>query len=398
MPALPTKTTAFLLRPESLVRCRRLILTTTPGSGPSPLPSMAKDAPWGSFEQSAVGVAQMVFLAYNDLPPRSWQIQSLFARMKTLHRPENVREGSSVPRFSIVVPAYNAVSTLAETLDAILAQTFTDWGCVIVDDGSLDSTGAMALKYVHRDPRFRLVTQANQGTAGAYNTGVQATSADTVVMCSADDILLPNHLSVMDDFIHKNPDYGIYSSNGAYLFSSGDKTQVYTLDEWQRERSLSIEEVLACCFFSVGAAYRRKVFDLVGGYRKDVYGEDYDFWLRAMAIGVTHYYTPHVLSLHRVSDYQKSSDILRVYASNIEVYKNLIDSEWVHSDQVKLVESAIVSRQKLIRNIRRNQAIQRRADSVSLMLNRVLGRRVAERTTRAAFAFCRKLRAWKHPR
>ena len=102
-----------------------------------------------------------------------------------------------MPRFSVVVPAYNAESTLAETLDAIIAQTFADWECVVVDDGSTDGTLSLATGYAEKDSRVRVLHQGNQGSAGAYNTGVRAASGQFVVMCSADDILLPEHLSEM---------------------------------------------------------------------------------------------------------------------------------------------------------------------------------------------------------
>lgn len=264
-----------------------------------------------------------------------------------------------MPKFSIVVPAYNAEATLAETLDAIRTQSFTDWECVVVDDGSTDSTRALAAGYMQRDSRFRVVWQDNLGTAGAYNTGVREARADLVVICSADDLLLPEHLESMREFVAANPKYEIYSSNGEYLSESGARSAVYRGEPWSTERSLSLEDVLGCCFFSVGVVYRRPVFDLVGGYRLGVYGEDYDFWLRAMAGGARHRYSPRILSLHRVSAAQKSADILRVYASNIEVYRNLLEDHLVTADQEPMVETAILARRALIVRVIDDMAIAR---------------------------------------
>lgn len=297
-----------------------------------------------------------------------------------------------MPKFSIVVPAYNAESTLAETLNAALAQTWADWECVIVDDGSTDGTAAIAELYAARDPRIVLRSQNNQGTATAYNLGVRSTSADLMVICSADDILLPGHLQTMGGFIDGNPGCGIFSSNGGYLQGSGRRELVYTGQEWQVERSLSFEEVLGSCFFSVGAVYRRGVFDLVGGYRDGVYGEDYDFWLRAMATGVVHRYTPQPLSLHRISDAQKSADVARVWASNIEAYRNLVEGGWVSADQSDLVESAIQSRRQLIRGYEKEQLVQRRIEALCRPMTTLLGEAPARALTRYAAAVLRRIR------
>ena len=293
------------------------------------------------------------------------------------------------PRFCIVVPAYEAESTLADTLDAILAQTFSAWECIVVDDGSTDGTGTIALDYSRRDPRFKTIAQANQGTAGAYNTGARQGSAPLLVLCSADDLLLPDHLRVMDELISSNPACGIFSSNGDYLLETGSRARVYSGDEWEHETSLSFEDVLTVCFFSVGATFRRSVFERVGGYRVGVYGEDYDFWLRAMAAGVRHRYTPQVLSLHRISAVQKSASILRVYDSNIEVYKYLVSGGWVRTEQVPLVEAAIVARRKLRKRVKRQLWLQEDAEAAHVWLSRVVGRRAADATMqamRAAYA------------
>lgn len=296
-----------------------------------------------------------------------------------------------MPRFSIVVPAYNAESTLADTLDAIAAQNWSEWECVIVDDGSTDATPDVAGFYVSGDTRFTLHRQENQGTAGAYNTGVLASTAELIVICSADDLLLPSHLLTMAELADRNPTCGIYSSNGDYLLESGERRQVYEGLDWECERSLTLEDVLACCFFSVGAVYRRSVFDLVGGYRVGVYGEDYDFWLRAMAKGATHRYSPQVLATHRLSGMQKSSDVLRVWRSNIEAYANLIEGGWVSADQRPVVCAAIESRGRLVRAYERRQSLVGRLEVLSERFTPMLGHDSVRRLRRFGGAVLRRL-------
>ena len=289
-------------------------------------------------------------------------------------------------KFSIVVPAYNAEATLSETLDAILAQALGDWECIVVDDGSNDATQDLVRHYATRDARVRLVAQANRGTAGAYNTGVSAASGELIVVCSADDILLPAHLKVMAALATRNPGCGIYSSNGDYLEPSGVRRPVYQEPEWQHERSLTFQDLLDCCFFGVGATYRREVFDLVGGYREGVYGEDYDFWLRAMAWGATHRYTPEVLALHRLGAAQKSSDLVRVYESDMATYRNLIDAGWVVGERAALVERAITDKRTALA---RNRSVERARAGLS----RVVGRRAAEALVASALAARRRIRS-----
>lgn len=239
-----------------------------------------------------------------------------------------------VPRFSVVVPAYNAMATLLETLQCIRRQEFPDWECIVVDDGSTDDTPCIVESLRERDPRFVLVRQSNTGTAGAYNAGVHAAKAELIAICSSDDLLLSSHLRVMNELVARNPDYEIYSSNGEYLWhETGVRRTVYSTDEWARERSLSFEEVVNSCFYGVGAVFRRKAHDLAGGYRVDAHAEDYDFWLRAMARGARHLYTPEVLSVYRISAFQKSAGEAALWASYIEVLEHLLETEDLEPEQ-----------------------------------------------------------------
>ncbi len=289
-----------------------------------------------------------------------------------------------VPRFSVIVPAYNASVTIAQTLDGVLAQRFSDWECVVVDDGSTDGTASITQTYVDRDSRFRLIRQANAGCAGAYRTGIQHAVADLLVICAADDFLLPEHMMVMDRLASSHPETDIFSCNGEYLFEqTGFRRLVYQTPEWSEERSLSFEQVVEACFFSVGAVLRRSVYDLTGGHRPGVYVDDYDLWLRAMARGARHWYTPEVLAVHRISDFQQTADLVRVYESNSAVLKNLINEGLVTGSRASAVEAAIaVNRDQVVEEMAR-LGLAKQGDGLRKSATKVLGRRGANVFMRA---------------
>ncbi|MBI2775673.1 MAG: glycosyltransferase [Chloroflexi bacterium] len=289
---------------------------------------------------------------------------------------------TSPPRFSIVVPAYQAASTLGETLDAVLAQTFADWECIVVDDGSKDETLRIATSYAQRDPRIHAIHQDNAGTAGAYNTGVGAAAGLYVVICSADDILLPEHLSEVSAFIEREPGYDIYSTSG-YFWWPGDYQELCD-GPWEGAdvRSLQLSEVIRCCFYSVGAAYRRDLFASVGGYRAGTFGEDYDFWLRAMAMGARHRYLPKPLSLFRRTGSQKSARLETAYRSDIRLVSDLRRDFELSAAEGDAVTHRIRELELKIDELRRPSAKIRRTIRQSVV--RVLGHRRAKRLARTA--------------
>jgi glycosyltransferase involved in cell wall biosynthesis len=302
------------------------------------------------------------------------------------------------PRFAVVVPAFNAARTLAETLDSVAGQEFDDWECVVVDDGSTDETPAMVQAYCDRDDRFRLVRQANAGAAGAYRTAVGAARSDLLVICAADDLLLPAHLRTMDAVVRAHPDFEIYSSNGEYLYDdSGDRRPVYWAPEWQRERSLSFIEVIAECFYSVGVVFRRQVYEWTGGHRTGVYTDDYDLWLRAMAHGARHWYTPAVLSVHRVSSFQQSANLERLYDSNIEVYEHLLATEDLAPDVVSAVRAALAANRECRENLGVGEDLEQQARDLRRAVQRVIGPRYVDTAMRLIHSvswITRPLRRW----
>ena len=96
--------------------------------------------------------------------------------------------------FSIIIPVYNAAKYLREALDSVKAQTYTDWECVCVDDGSQDVSGAILDEYSQRDSRFVVVHQKNKGEADARNAALQIVKGEWITCLDADDFYSPDRL------------------------------------------------------------------------------------------------------------------------------------------------------------------------------------------------------------
>lgn len=100
-------------------------------------------------------------------------------------------EKNGSPKISVIVPVYNTARYLARCLDSIAAQTFADWECICVDDGSTDESGAMLDAYARRDARFRVIHQENGGVSRARNAGLDAARGEWIGFVDSDDWVEP---------------------------------------------------------------------------------------------------------------------------------------------------------------------------------------------------------------
>lgn len=90
---------------------------------------------------------------------------------------------------SIIIPIYNVESYLAQCLDSILGQSYKNIEVICIDDGSTDSSGAIAQQYANKDPRVRIITQANAGQSAARNRGLEQASGEYVAFIDSDDYI-----------------------------------------------------------------------------------------------------------------------------------------------------------------------------------------------------------------
>lgn len=105
---------------------------------------------------------------------------------------------------SIIIPVYNCEKYISKTIYSVLQQTYHNYKCIIVDDGSTDNTYKIITKIVDGDKRFKIIQQKNLGECAARNTGISLVSTPYITVLDSDDIWHPNFLQYMLDVLQKN--------------------------------------------------------------------------------------------------------------------------------------------------------------------------------------------------
>ena len=125
------------------------------------------------------------------------------------------------PRVSVVMPVFNGEKYLAEAIESILTQSFTDFNLFIVDDGSQDGTAAIIHSYMKRDDRVRSYRlEQNVGSSHARRIGIEHSRGEIIANMDADDISLPERLERQVSFLDANPDI---TAVGTYAYEEDEK-------------------------------------------------------------------------------------------------------------------------------------------------------------------------------
>ncbi len=117
------------------------------------------------------------------------------------------------PTISIIMPVYNGAEFLNESLDSIIAQTFTDWELIIIDDASTDTSHAIATEYASRDARIVVFPNTHsKGLAGALNCALSHVRGAYIARADADDINAPERLQIEYEYLQTHPTIDIVGS------------------------------------------------------------------------------------------------------------------------------------------------------------------------------------------
>ena len=187
-------------------------------------------------------------------------------------------------KFSVIIPLYNKAPYIRKALESVLAQTYTDYELIIIDDGSTDGSAEIAEAFLQTPASrlspfaFRLIRQANSGVSAARNNGVAQSHGDYIAFLDADDWWDPTYLERMAQLITDYPDAGLYACN--YVYYKPGKTHVaLNIPTGYINYPKAYYESNAMPVWTGAAMIPRKIYDEMGGFPWGIkLGEDFLLW------------------------------------------------------------------------------------------------------------------------
>ncbi len=262
-------------------------------------------------------------------------------------------------KVSIIIPAYNVARFIGDALRSVVAQSFTDYEAIVINDGSTDELERVLEPF--RD-NIIYVRQENRGLSGARNTGLRIARGEYIALLDADDIWMPDYLAKMVSLMEADPQLDIVSPN-AVLFG---------LEQWEGKLFQDIHPASAPVTpekllsresnVFVAAMFRQKLLGEVGLFDEAIRygGEDFDLWLRMAWHGCRFAFTNEPLVKYRKRADSLSSNEERMAASVFYICQKLLASPQTTPREAELAEALI----------REWQAKQNRAVAKRLIVGR----------------------------
>jgi glycosyltransferase involved in cell wall biosynthesis len=186
-----------------------------------------------------------------------------------------------MPKVSVIIPAYNAMAYLPDTLESVLQQTFRDFEILIINDGSTDNIQMWATQNI-TDLRVRVIAQSNQGLSAARNTGIANAEGEYIAFVDADDLWNSTKLEKQVQCLDERPTVGLSYNWIAVIDAEGKPTgrvmggniEGHVLPEILQRNIIDCPSVLV----------RRQCFEEVGRFDRNLRSvEDWDMWIRIAA-------------------------------------------------------------------------------------------------------------------
>ncbi len=206
---------------------------------------------------------------------------------------------TSDPTLSVVLPFYNAEQTLHETLVSIRRQSLPGFELLAVDDGSTDSSAAIAAQHARQDSRIRLIHKERGGVVAATNHAIERSRSGLIARMDADDIMHERRLEKQVAFLARNPDIDMVGCQVKLFPEEAVQGGFIEYIRWQN-RCLSVQDIVDEIYVELPLAnpsimFRRETIVGHGGYREGPFPEDYELQLRLVHAGCRLAKLPEVL-------------------------------------------------------------------------------------------------------
>ncbi|MDI1305925.1 MAG: glycosyltransferase family A protein [bacterium] len=224
------------------------------------------------------------------------------------------------PKVSIIVPCFNQAQYLDEAIQSVLDQNYTNWECIIINDGSTDNTEEIAQKWTSKEKKIIYLYKENGGLSSSRNFGIIHATGKFILPLDADDKIANNYVNLAIESFQVDDSLKLVYCK-AEKFE--DETGALFLPPFSL-LNLSCNNIIFCSAF-----FRKEDWELVGGYdEKMIYGlEDWEFWIAILKKG------GNVKCLNEICFYYRIKNNSMVRQLNKEKRKYLFEYMSIkHSD------------------------------------------------------------------
>lgn len=234
--------------------------------------------------------------------------------------------GNQQPTISIIVPIYNIERFLPCCIDSVLAQTFTDWELILVDDGSKDSSGSICDAYAAKDERIRVIHKPNGGLTSARNAGLEVASGEWIMYLDGDDWVEPD---MLEGLIRRGEETGSDIVLGDFLFAYPDRDVPYRLPDWDECKPSSLNRYITSVWTCVwGGIHKRSLYEehQLQSPQGVTYCEDFHLIVRLC------YFARKVANVHRPFYHYRQQGGSVMHNLNKKTER---DEQWVYQDIIR---------------------------------------------------------------
>ena len=194
---------------------------------------------------------------------------------------------SDLPLVSVICLCYNHSKYVIESIESVLAQTYNKIELIVVDDGSTDGSQDVIREFIESTEGLSFIPLSkNVGNCRAFNIGWQASSGEYVIDLAADDLLLPQRISIgVECFLEGGSEYGVHFSDARIIDKNGGFLEEHlTGSYFQGEvpEGILFSTLLAKYFINPATMmYSKLMLEYLGGYDESLAYEDFDLWVRS---------------------------------------------------------------------------------------------------------------------
>jgi len=225
---------------------------------------------------------------------------------------------------SIIVACYNQAQYLPETLDSVLAQSYVNWECIIVNDGSPDNTDEIAEMYCKKDSRFKYIYKENGGPSSARNAGLKISKGEYIQLLDSDDKLHFQKLEKQISTFENNEKLGISITNYCMF---DDKNNIFpSSDKWNNKLSNNFRSDILFRWdrnFSIpihSALFKRTLIGQLK-FNENIFAqEDWFFWIEISENNPKVEYIDEELAFYRLNPKSRTRDIVLMKTNTIRVF------------------------------------------------------------------------------